>query len=170
MAEKFHVEQIGKLTLRLLFLTAFLFLAGCRKPDPNPELRDPIYQAVKKEADESEKALDAAKKAKALAYEQLRNAEARTIELKDAEREYWKAVKTVDQLTTAARYLRIRSERRKLEARLSYQKAFDAGKEQNWPDPDEYAGYLTNKRLREASLNWNRRVPKLQDRIPSSKK
>lgn len=110
-----------------------------------------------------------AKKAKEEALAKLRQAPAQTLELKDAERDYWKAVRTVDSLKTAVRYLKIRTERRRLESRLSYKRAFRAKKEGEWPDPDEYSAYLTNKRLREASLNWNRRVPKLQDRIPSSK-
>lgn len=146
-----------------------VLLSGCRSEDPNPELRDPIYQDLKKEAAATEKAYEDSKKAKVAAYEKLQAAPARTIELKDAEREYWKAVKLVDSLETASKYLNIRAERRRIEARASYKKAFNAGKEGEWPDKSEYSGYLTNKRLREAPLNWSKRVPKLQDRIPSSK-
>lgn len=144
-------------------------IVGCRSEDPNPELRDPIYQDLKKEAAATEKAYEDAKKAKEAAYLAMVEAPARTIELKDAEKDYWKAVKLVDSLATASKYLSIRAERRRIEARVSYQRAFIAKKEGEWPDKDEYSGYLTNRRLREAPLNWNKRVPKLQDRIPSSK-
>lgn len=146
------------------------FLIGCRSEDPNPELRDPIYQSLKKESEEAEKALAESEKARDEALLKLRAAQAQTLELKEAEREYWKSVKIVDRLKTAIKYLKIRTERRRLEARAAYKRAFLAGKEESWPNPDEYSAYLTNKRLREASLNWNRRVPKLQDRIPSSNK
>ena len=54
-------------------------------------------------------------------------------------------------------------ERRLLESRLAYEKAFQ--KEEPWPNPEEYAAYKANKELRAANLNWNKRVPKLKDRI-----
>lgn len=51
--------------------------------------------------------------------------------------------------------------------RRAYLEAFAAGRE--WPDPAEYSDYLVNMRLHEVSLNWNARVPKLQDRLPAAK-
>lgn len=154
-----------RLLICLLTVAAFV---GCRSEDPNPEIRDPIYQALVKELAEAEKALEEVKKAKESATKKVEKAPAQTMDLKDAEKEYWKAEKQLDGLITAVSYLKIRTERRRIESRLMYRKAFKEGKESEWPDPGEYQGYLTNKRLREASLNWSRRVPKLQDRVLSS--
>ncbi len=133
-------------------------------------MRDLIYQDLKKDLGEAEKALVDARKAKEEAKTKVDAAVPRTIELKDAEREYWKAVKMIDALESGVKYLSIRVERRRVETRAAYKAAFLAQNEDNWPDKSEYSGYLAHKRLREASLNWSRRVPKLQDRIPASQK
>lgn len=168
-SEKFHVEHwISKVLRLLICLFIATGLSACRSEDPTPEIRDPIYQALVKELADAEKALEEVKRAKEVATKKVEAAPAQTMDLKDAEKEYWKAEKQLDGLITAVAYLKIRTERRKIESRLIYRAAFKAGKEAEWPDPAEYQGYLTNKRLREASLNWSRRVPKLQDRILAS--
>ncbi|HAG91830.1 MAG TPA: hypothetical protein DCL41_08160 [Bdellovibrionales bacterium] len=155
--------------LKLLFGVILLFsIGGCRSEDPNPEVRDPLYKAIKDELAGAEKGLEDAKKAKEEAYKRMNETEPRTIDKRNAEKEYWKAVKQVDSLTTAVAYLKIRVERRRVETRAAYRKAFKAHKEEEWPNPSEYSGYLTNRRLREVNLNWSRRVPKLKDRLPSS--
>ena len=145
-----------------------MWLTACRSEDPTPEIRDPIYQSLLKELADAEKALEELKKSKEVAARKMASASAQTMDLKDAEKEYWKAEKQLDGLSSAVTYLKIRTERRRIESRVSYRKAFKAEKEADWPNKSEYEGYLTNRRLREASLNWNRRVPKLQDRISSS--
>jgi len=163
------VEHFGLLALRALILAVIsISLSACRSEDPNPELRDPIYKALTDELGAAEKGLEAAKVTKIQKYKELGQAEDRSIEKKNLEKEYWQAVKQVDSLNTAVNYLKIRSKRRRVETRRSYREAFKANKEDSWPDPSEYSGYLTNRRLREASLNWSRRVPKLRDRMPSS--
>ncbi len=164
------MEHFAKYSIRFLAVITLSFvMSGCRSKDPNPELKDPIFQSLKKEADDAERAFKEAETAKDEAYKAFQSATAQTIELKEAEKEYWKAVKRVDSLRPTVRYLKIRTERRKVEARAAYAAAFARGEEANWPNPEEFEAYQTNKRLREASLNWNRRVPKLQDRIPTSK-
>ncbi len=48
------------------------------------------------------------------------------------------------------------SNRRKLD-RETYKKAFEEGKE--WPRPEEYAEYLTHKKLEEAPREWKPHIP-----------
>jgi hypothetical protein len=70
----------------------------------------------------------------------------------------------------ATTYYKIRAARRKVVDKISAKEAREANKE--WPDRSEYSDYQVNNRLRSVSLNWNQRVPKLQDRLskPSGKK
>lgn len=150
-----------------LLIMVCLTLAGCRKEDPNPEMKDPIYKDLSTRAGHYEKEKEGGKASVKELREQLTKAEANTIELKNIGRDLAKAEKKLlgdDQL---ARYYKIRAERRRLMGRRAYREAFAAGKE--WPDPAEYSDYLVNMRLHEVSLNWNTRVPKLQDRLPAAK-
>lgn len=55
-------------------------------------------------------------------------------------------------------YLDLQLEKRKLEARKEYLKAFQA--KLPWPDPSEITKYQTARRLRTANQDWSRRVPK----------
>lgn len=153
--------------LALVFLAQTLLL-GCSKEDPHPELKDPIYQDLKKRADDLLKAKDEAYvKVKDLT-ESLEKAEPNSIERKDIERDLMKTRKLASESEQMATYYRIRSERRRVEGRLAYKKAFREKKP--WPDADEYSDYLVNRRLNEVNLNWNSRVPKLQDRLVMPKK
>ncbi len=150
----------------VMTLTLSLALMGCKKEDPNPELIDPIWKdlsarhaAYQKNYEES--------KAKILVIEEaLAKAEARTIEIKNSQMELSKEKLKLMNAEQLARYYRIRAERRKLTARISYKKAFT--EQRPWPDPREYSDYLVNTRLQEANRNWAARVPKLQDRLPGS--
>jgi len=55
-------------------------------------------------------------------------------------------------------YFEIRSAQRKEYDQKAYLKAFEA--DQPWPNPLEVAEYKKMKALRNASLNWEDRVPK----------
>jgi hypothetical protein len=158
---KFRFSQLALLTL------VCLTLVGCRKEDPQPELKDPIYKDLNTRAGDYEKAVTEGQtqvKDLRLAIEKT---EANTIEFKNVQRDLAKAEKKLLGDEQLARYYKIRAERRKFMGRRAYREAFAAGRE--WPDPSEYSDYLVNMRLREVSMNWNKRVPKLQDRIPAAK-
>lgn len=165
----FHVEQKLRV-FRLAILGSLCFLlTSCRSPDPNPELRDPIFQELKKAAAEAEKAHEDSKKAVEEAQAKLKEARPRTIEQKDAEKAYFKAIRATQSLKTAAHYLKIRSERRRIAARLSYEKAYNAHAEEKWPDRSEYSGYLTNQRLQQAPRKWSQRMKALrEERAPAN--
>lgn len=143
----------------------FATVLGCSKENPNPELMDPIYkdlhgrsEDLKKSLGEAEKEIEDLKKA-------LLKAEPHTLEKKNIERDLASAQKLLVADRQRQRYFEIRAERRKLQGRVEYKKAFARGEE--WPKPSEYSDYQVNNRLREATLNWNARVPKLQDRLLS---
>jgi hypothetical protein len=153
--------------LALIFLLCLCTqLLGCKKEDPNPELMDPIYSDLLKRATDSQKALDEATAKLVTLHADLEKAEPNSIDLKDIQKDIAKTEAQKLRADQEARYFKIRSERRKFEDRIEYKKAF--AKDQPWPDKHEYSDYLVNIRLREISLNWGTRVPKLHDRMTAS--
>ncbi|MCB0413473.1 MAG: hypothetical protein KDD50_04010, partial [Bdellovibrionales bacterium] len=68
-------------------------------------------------------------------------------------------------LAQKEKYLKIRTERRRIEGRRQYKINFSQNKP--WPDPQEYTAYLKNKSLNDIDLNWQSRVPKLFKENPN---
>ncbi len=140
-----------------------VFIVGCEKEDPNPELRDPIWKDLSERAASYEKQRDEARaKLKGL-REKIEKIEPNTMDMKDIKRDLAKTEKALLGAEQLAKYYRVRTERRKVEDKIAARNAAAEGKE--WPDKHEYSDYLVNKRVHEISLNWNTRVPKLQDRL-----
>ncbi len=153
---------------RSLLILSWLLIStvACKSEHPNPELLDPIYLDMKSSRDRLEKELEAEIKARELAAETIQATAPNTIELKLARKEWQTATEKVDFLRQKLHFEKIRTKRRYVEARRDYKIAFEAGSE--WPDPNEFSNYKANKRLKEASRDWNRRVPRLSSRIPAS--
>ena len=147
-------------------LTLSLVVIGCKKEDPNPELMDPIWKDLSARHAAYQKNYEESKAKIPVIEESLAKAEARTIELKNFQKELSKEKLKLMNAEQLSRYYRIRAERRKLVSRIDYKKAFAENKP--WPDPREYSDYLVNTRLQEANRNWAARVPKLQNRLPGS--
>ena len=145
-----------------------LTLTACKTEDPNPELRDPIYKDLLSRNEGYKKAIEEGKKKVEDLKVDLGKSEPQTIERKNAERDLASAQAALLQNTQWELYYRIRAERRRVEGRADYRRAFN--KDQEWPDPREYSDYLTNIHLRSAQMNWNARVPKLQDRQDKARK
>jgi len=148
------------MVISLFFL---LGVSGCKSNDPNPELKDPIYIDIKSELEEMNKQLGIAEKFLVNAYKEEKNAELGSSELATIRRDIRAEKIKIESIRQSIRYTEIRLERRKLEARLAYAKAFKSDKE--WPDKKEYKAYLAHKELVEAPESWNERVPRLQMRI-----
>lgn len=142
---------------------AILTLSGCEKEDPNPELRDPIWQDLSKRAADYEKQREEHKAKIVGLREKLEKVEPNSMDLKDVRRDLAKTEKALLGAEQLARYYKIRAERRKVVDKIAAREARAANKE--WPDPNEYSEYLVNIRLHEINRNWNARVPKLQDRL-----
>lgn len=141
---------------------------GCKSPDPNPELSDPIYKDLLGRHDGHKKALEEAVKRLEEVQADLAKAEPHTIEMKNARRDLASVKSTILLNEQMERYYRIRAERRKVTGRIAYRKAFE--KDEAWPNPNEYNEYMVNNRLRNVQMNWNARVPKLQGRMDLIKK
>ncbi len=147
----------------ILALIVASAVCGCTKEDPHPEFRDPIYKDLKGQADAHIKEVEETKKMLGEFKLELEKTEANSMDQKDARLKIAKAESKIKNHEQWAHFYKIRSDRRAVVDKVSAKEALLAGKP--WPTPGEYSDYLVNKRLREVSLNWNTRVPRLQDRL-----
>jgi nitrate/nitrite-specific signal transduction histidine kinase len=147
----------------IVIMTLFMSMLGCTTEDPHPELKDPIYKDLEARLTNHTKAIEEAKKKLGELRVAAGKAEANSIDRKDVLRDIAKQQVIVREAEKGARYYKIRADRRAVVDKIAAREALQAGKP--WPDPNEYSQYKVNNRLREASLNWGARVPRLQDRL-----
>lgn len=154
--------QNGKILL--LFVVSFsIFIGGCSKHDPNPELRDPIFLDLKDRVGDLNRDVNSLKATVEEEQAKVESSEPRSKDLALARKRLREAKIKLGRAEQELRYFEIRLERRKLESRLAYEKAFSA--DRPWPDKKEFEAYEANKELKSAQSSWSSRVPKLKDRI-----
>ncbi len=148
---------------RLLLLFLPLLLLACDKPEPNPEVRDPISQEFHSQLGLATAAIAAATQAVSEKKAALDKVKPQTGASKYAQKKYWAAQNALDSLLQQEKYWKIRIKERESYARTEYLKAYHAKKP--WPDPKEFEEYSSEKRLREARQQWDPR-----QRIEENKK
>jgi hypothetical protein len=155
----FMVFRFASFLWLVLLINAMLLL-GCSKPDPNPELKDPIYKDIEANLKASSKLLvDTEKKLEVLLQESSGYGP-RTKEKMVNLRDINKQKKIIENLKQSVAYLQIRLDRRKIQTHIDYSAAYS--KKQAWPDPKEFENYKAVKKLKEAPRSWDARVPKLK--------
>lgn len=148
----------------MLCISSLAVLTACEeKPLPNAELRDPIYNDLVLIQASLEKEEAALRKQAYRTRDQWKSAKPQSGHAKYFRAKHFREMKRTRQLLQKIKYYKLRQETRKLEARKAYLKAFRA--KEPWPDPKEYERYEHAKSLKNAPRNWDKRVPRLQDRI-----
>lgn len=148
--------------IKLILIIFLITIAGCKKEEPNPELRDPIYKFFVEQSSVLKPALEGEKKKLEDLLKDYAKAEANTPEKKQALKNIYKAQKKIVMLQQEVDYNEIRKERRRVEARKAYRIAFQNN--ESWPDPIEGKIFSKNQELRAASRSWDKRVPRNPDR------
>lgn len=145
--------------LHLICYTAFVFaMSSCKKPDSHPELKDPIYQDLSAQLKASNSAMAAAEKKIEETRAEIEKMEPRDPFKSRKLRELQAAQRQLVGLNEQAQYYKIRTQQRLRFTRTEYLKAFHADKP--WPPPGEFDRYKQTKSLRQASRNWDDRVPR----------
>ncbi len=149
--------------MKILFalLAAFL-MSACQRREAQPEMLDKIYSDLKVTLAEEEKAAEEEKKKIEESEKKFEQYEPNTLELKQVRKANLAAKESYQKHAQMVEFYKIRVEKRRLEDRVTYELAFQ--KKEAWPDPSEYEGYLQNKKLRNAGLDWKARVPSITDR------
>ena len=139
---------------RLLSLTIILFaLSACNKPDPAPELKDPIYSDLTASLAATTQALEAEKKALEEHQKALKEVVPQTGQIKYAQKRVNESQERITKLEQEKQYLELKVEARKSVSRKTYLAAFKKG--EPWPDPKEFESYQAEKRLRNAKKTWD---------------
>ena len=149
---------------RIAVLTIFLamvvtILAGCKSPEPNPELRDPIYSDLSAQAGAYKGKVESQQKKLEDLTAELEKMTTRDPNRKRAIKDKYDLERGLVQLKQAQQYFEIRSEQRKAYDAEAYMKAFNADKP--WPDPQELVDYREFQKLRNAPRSWDSHVPKM---------
>lgn len=136
---------------------ACVILSSCDKPNPTPELSDPIYRELQtahglvvKDVAEAEKELLEAKEALNTIIPQTRDRKQKTSA-------YFNTKKKLRLLKEREVYFSERLKTRRIDDRRSYLEAYRA--KEPWPNPQEAKDYNTHMRLRTELIDWSRRAP-----------
>lgn len=140
----------------LLLMTS---LTACKRENPSPELIDPIYLDLKSELNSAEQSIAEYEKKIEEAKNNLEKSEPNSIDRKNAQKDLMSAQKAYTKSVELAEYYKIRTEQRLVAARIEYKKAFR--EDRAWPSKEAIEAYKTNKRLQNASRNWNQRLEQI---------
>lgn len=128
-------------------------IVGCSRPDPNPELMDPIYSDLNSQLGETsrgiveeEKKLEEHKKA-------LSEVIPQTGQIKFATKRVFESEARIVKLKQEQQWLALRIEERKAYTKDKYLRAFK--NKELWPDPAELEQYKLEKKLRSAKRTWD---------------
>jgi hypothetical protein len=146
----------------MIILVISLCFLGCNKPNPNPELIDPIYADLQKQLIEIRKGLDDEKKAFVDFEKELKNAKPQTGQVKYAQKRVDESTAKIKKLEQLLRYTEMRVGSRLKQVHEDYLKAWR--EKRPWPDPKEYQEYVEYKKAQSTPLQWN-----VKERINKSK-
>jgi hypothetical protein len=136
-----------------LIITISLALCACNKPEPNPELKDPIYSDLNAQLAAATQALEAEKKTLEGHKKELEDVVPQTGQIKYAKKRIYESEDKITHFEQEKSYLELRVESRKREARKSYLISFKEKKD--WPDPKEWESYQAEQKLRKAKATWD---------------
>jgi hypothetical protein len=151
---------------KFIFLIILVMAVGCSKPNPTPELLDPIYSDIASQvsAVESEIAAEEIKLSEnQSAYD---NVVPQTGQIKFGQKRVWDSKNRLEKLKQLKKYWEVRKESRKIHSRIEYLKAYNKGKP--WPEASEYSQYKAQQKLENNSRSWN--VKKRIEELSTPKK
>lgn len=127
-----------------VFITIFIlsiFISGCRKPDPNPELKDPIYQYIQKQLAKYEKELKFNEGERDRIKKQIEALNSHDPTIKIRWKTYYMNERERIKAAQQADFAKIALEKRKKVVKLRYLEAFKRNKEDSWIDENEFSAF-----------------------------
>lgn len=147
-------------------LTLSLLLVACNKPDPTPELKDPIFNELSSSISSLTQQLEAEMKTLEENQASLKQVIPQTGQNKYAEKRIRESTERITKLNQEKRYFELKLEAQRIKARKSYLQAYNKG--ESWPNPQEWVDYQAEKKFRLASRVWD--VKKRMTDLNSSNK
>lgn len=135
-----------------------LLIQGCSRPNPNPELLDPIYADLNSRSNVAKAAAESAKADIKRLNEEIKALPARDPTRKKTQEDLSKKEVQMMVAEQESLYYEIRAKQRLEYARTEYLKAFEKG--EAWPDPNDFVTYKLQRKLRDAPREWSSKIPK----------
>ncbi|MCE3009403.1 MAG: hypothetical protein LW875_02170 [Proteobacteria bacterium] len=139
--------------MRIILVLFVFLLSACNRPDPNPELRDPILTDLKAKLSATDATIEAEEKLIAEFEAALKGAAPQTGQAKIARKRLSGAVERKNRAQQMKQFYMVRIESRTEEAKREYLKAFEA--QADWPSPEEYENYKAQDALLAAPKTWS---------------
>lgn len=140
--------------MKLILPLFLVFLSACeKKADPNAYKQDLILADLNAKADETSKAVEAAKKELEGFRKELAEVKPQTGQIKYASKRVYDTEAKITKLEQEKRYFELAAKAREREAKKLYKEAFKSGKP--WPDSAGFEEYKTEERLRNAKRSWD---------------
>lgn len=140
-------------TWNIVLLVLFLFLTSCKKEDPNPELRDLIYQDIVAQEGDNQKTLADVEKKIEEAKKAVLDSKPQTGEVKRNTKKVFELENLRGKLKQQETFWKIRKFKR-----LKYiRRAKPTYNEEDWASKSkiEFEQYMSEKKLRQAKNSWD---------------
>ncbi len=139
--------------MKLIIFVTLLLLSACNKPDPNPELKDPIYADLNAELALAEAAIAAEAANLKKFQDELAAVVPQTGQIKYAQKRVEETKSKLARHQQQRDYFELKIAARKKLASRAYLEAFH--KKTDWPDPEEWRAYQLEKKFRSAKKTWD---------------
>lgn len=143
-------------------LIPLAFSIGCNKPDPQPWVKDPIFQDMQAKKKEIEAKLAAAIEQGKKFEDMLARATPQTGQEKNARGKVENQKSVIEKVRQELEQYKFAIESRVEQTQKDYMRAFADKKP--WPNPDEFEAYKVREKLAVRSRTW-----KVSERIKESK-
>jgi hypothetical protein len=160
MARRQKNDYLTSLGFGFLWIVLMLtgLLSGCSRPNPTPELKDPIYLDLVKRGAVASAASELAKEELKTLKSDLETLPPRDSNRRKLQQDLTRKETHLMVADQEALYFEIRAQQRKDFARTEYLESFNAGKP--WPVPEDFEAYKAQRRLQDAPREWQSRLKK----------
>jgi hypothetical protein len=152
--------------IRVLLVSVLLVpILGCDKPNPTPEVIDPVFQDIEKKHKEVESEIKAAEKQLEDNKDALAKVKPQTGQIKFAQKRLYDSQALLERLRQREAYLALRLESRRKYSREDYLKSYK--KKESWPRASEVVEYAAQQALEAAPKSWNAKQRVELSKIPT---
>lgn len=137
----------------LLFFSLVFAFSACKKADPNPELKDPLYLLNQNETAAAKAEVAAAEAAILEAEAQIQKAVPQTGQIKYAQKRYWDARNKLALAKQKVQYFETRAQLQMWDTREKSLEAFFQDK--SYSNKEEFESYELQNKLDHSSRNWD---------------
>lgn len=131
---------------------------GCSRPNPTPELIDPIYADLNQRSSIAKAAAESTKEELAQLRIDLAAVPPRDPTLRKLREDISKKELQMMVAEQEGLYYEVRANQRREYARKDYLKSFNKG--EAWPNPEHFEAYKAQRRLKDAPREWSNRIEK----------